>query len=200
MIVRLLRFTECLSVRTGLRPGRCRIVAGAPPEQTGPWIMWLRFSSPSSEKKWGRSEWLSVHPLQETNKQASTKKTEIQLTSRGLLFLTQRVGRSALEDKAIGSQEDGALGWKKRRSSHLTGRLVSAIWDEVHPHAVHHQLLTRQQSGPQQLGLHTHKEQQHKHTETINFRGNRTFTLLLFSTYSESVYTNFKLTNMNKWI
>lgn len=181
-------------MRTGLRPGRCRIVAGAPPEQTGPWIMWQRFSSPSSEKRWGTSEWLSVHPLQETNRRQPRKQ---KFDKPQGLFLTQRVGWSALEDKAVGSQEDGALGWKKRRSSHLTGRLVSAIWDEVHPHAVHHQLLTRQQSGPQQLGLHTHKEQQHTHTErrsTLEETGLSLY--LLISTYSESVN---KTSNWPTW-
>lgn len=50
-------------------PGRCRTGAVVPPGQTGPWVWWLRSSSPWSERRWGMSVSPPAHPLQEEDTQ-----------------------------------------------------------------------------------------------------------------------------------
>lgn len=56
---------------------------------------------------------------------------------------TQRVVGRALEDDPVRGKEDGTLGGQERWPAHHTRGLVSAVRQEVHAHAVHHQLLTR---------------------------------------------------------
>lgn len=73
--------------------------------------------------------------------------------------LTQWVCGCALEDESVGGEEDGPLGGEQRRTSHQARGLLASIRNQVDPHAVHHQLLARQQDRPQQLGLHTDKTQ-----------------------------------------
>lgn len=70
--------------------------------------------------------------------------------------LTQRVGGRALEDESVGGEEDGALGRQQRWASHQPRGLLAAVGHQVYAHGVHHQLLTRQQEWPKQLGLRTH--------------------------------------------
>lgn len=57
--------------------------------------------------------------------------------------LTQWVGGRALEDEAVGGEEDGALCREQRGASHQPRGLLAAIGHQVDTHGVHHQLLTR---------------------------------------------------------
>lgn len=63
--------------------------------------------------------------------------------------LTQWVRGRALEDEPVGGEEDGALSREQRRTSHQPRGLLTAVRDQVDPHAIHHQLLAGQQCRPQ---------------------------------------------------
>lgn len=75
-----------------------------------------------------------------------------------LTFLTEWVRGRALKDESIRGEEDGPLGGQQGRTSHQPRGLLAAVGDQVDPHAVHHQLLSQQQSRPQQFGLQENTE------------------------------------------
>lgn len=57
--------------------------------------------------------------------------------------LTKWVCGCALEDEPVGGEEDGTLSREQRRTSHQPCGLLAAVRDQVDPHGIHHQLLTR---------------------------------------------------------
>lgn len=79
---------------------------------------------------------------------------------RHVTLLTQGVGGRAFEDEAVCGEEDGSLRWKKSRPSHQPCCLIASVGNQMDPHPVHHELLSWQESGSQQLGLHRQTEEE----------------------------------------
>ncbi len=79
---------------------------------------------------------------------------------------TERVGRRSLEYEAVVRKEDGSLGRQQGRTTHGARGFLSAVCYKVHPHAIHHKLLTGEQRWSQKLGLESERQNEKNKVET----------------------------------